>query len=285
MFRSLIVLLLVSIVIGQDVKGEETSVKIDAEKGVKVKLSGKDKDDFLLCVNGVMYKSECIKLLDYFDPSMITSINVVKGDEAKKQFDTKKSVISIVMKESMAIRERDGVQSVVFEDDPNREGLKKVVVVGHPMPRTREDSSLNFEGDNIHFFLGSEKVTKEDFEKLDKGTIESITKIEGVGVKELYNLEGTVILVSLKGGDKIDVAIESPMPTLEEARDINITCFHPSQFDGVDMYYFVDGKKTTLEEMKKLDRDTFHSTKFYDLKEAKELFNLDGRVVAIKLKK
>lgn len=193
MFRSLIVLSLVFVVLGQDVKGEYTSV----DKGVKVNISDKDSANFILCVNGVLYGSESIKLLNFFDSSKITSINVVKGKEAKRLFNTEKSVISIVMKESINIRKANDSSS----DSPKSysNGMNRDFAVGYPTPNSRIESGLEQSNDmETYFFIEDKRVSKEDIEKLDRGTIESITRVEGESAKELYKLEGRVIIITLK---------------------------------------------------------------------------------------
>lgn len=149
-----IAVLLIIIMCGFEMPAQEVEKK---EKSLQIKL--KDARELVVYIDGKQYDADIVDLLD---PDKIESVNVIKGEEARKKYNAPDGVILITSKK-------------------NTDNLEAKTDADYPM-----------------IILDGKVSRREELAKLDPNQIESIEVIKGEKAVEQYKAPNGVIVIKTK---------------------------------------------------------------------------------------
>ncbi len=158
---------------GQDT--EQPLIRQVQKEQVSIKIKDEANPDFY--IDGVKVDASIANLLD---PSKIASVDVIKGDKAKEEYNAPNGVVLITSKTA----KDDNIQLRSSKTNVNVEKIN--------IP----------EGKDPLIIIDGKRLPKQSLSDLDPNTIESINVLKDAASLEKYNAVNGVLIITTKKGKK-----------------------------------------------------------------------------------
>jgi len=153
---------------------ESKDAKDDNQNQEKVHVKVKDKSNADVYIDGKKYDSEILELLD---PDKIESMEVIKNEQALKEYSAPNGVILITTKKKSEADAQSNNSTIKIRGTGDSQETPLVIIDG-------------------------EVVNKEAIAKMSPDDIDNIQVIKGENAMKKYNSKSGVIIVTSKKGKK-----------------------------------------------------------------------------------
>lgn len=250
----LVLFLIVTSAQAQDKRVKDEKVSVQKTVEFKLKEFRNIADSITapkVFVDGKLYDFD----ISLIDENQIESMNVIKGEEAIRLYDSPQGVILITTKlNSIKADHSLEADRIVF-----RINDKESQVFASPL-----------------IIIDGNEADKKTLKQLSPDDIKTIDIFKDEKALKLYNAPNGVIIVKTKKG-------EDSINNQPEETGFEIEGFGDGKIK--QPLFFVDGKQVDNNTIKDLSPDDIESIKVLKDKAAKKLYNAENGVVLIKTKK
>ena len=213
-------------------------------------MTSQQKDPLIL-IDGKEATQEEMKNLE---PSLIKSMNILKGENATEKYGEKgkNGVIEITLKTEEEIK-----------NSTTHTNSKK----SNTVEISKTKNSLTYKSDLPAplYLIDGKKVEKEELNELDPSTIKSINVLKDENAIEKYGEEG-----------KNGVVVISLLESKNQADDVWFISKGKNYEDG-DYLFVVGNSLIEKEELDKIKADKIKNIRVYTSEDAKKILNIDAK--------